>query len=303
VAAGHAERGDRDAAPFSPAFRTLLLEIIRRAPRARDAVDRRGPARRRLAARSGTFAGHRRYGAGDDVRDVDWHAYARTRELFAKVVEDEERRTLTLLVDSSLSQDVGAPARRLATLRFAAIEGALALARLDALHLVLGDGRAVTLHGAAALEQMLGYLEQAPRVQLPLVMVQRPLQAGFTGRLLWISDFVPPEDVAPALRLLRRHGRRCTGVIPEQATDRVPDVRGVVALRDPETGARHVVRVDRALQAAVREELLALRRAQDAVFGVCGYDLVRVPAPRAGDLSLASWSRPWHARAELRIPS
>ena len=282
--------------PFSAAFRRVLLEVVRRAPRSKEVIERSGAARKRTASRSGTFAGHRRYGAGDDVRDVDWHAYARTRELFAKVVEDEVRRTLTLLVDTSASHDAGAPPRRLATLRFAAIEGALALARLDALHLVLGHGRSVTLRGAVALDALLTHLEQAPRAHAPLLMVKAACDAGASGRVVWISDFVPADAVAKGLRLLQRHGRRCVGLLPELPEDRVPDVLGVVALRDPESGARQVVRVDAALQAAMREELSALRRAQDAVFSAVGFPLLRVPVPSAGDMSLSAWSRPFFAR-------
>ena len=119
---------------------------------------------------------------------------------------------------------------------------------------------------------------------------------GFAGRILWISDFVPPDAVAAALAMLRRHGRRCVGLLPELPEDRVPDVLGVIALRDPETGARQLVRVDRTLQQAMREELAALRRAQDAVFAAVGCTLVRVPAPERGDLSLAAWSRPFAMR-------
>ena len=280
--------------PFPPAFRRLLLEAVRRAPRATYGVDCAGPARQRTASRSGTFAGHRSYGRGDEVRDVDWHAYARTRALFAKVVEEEERRTLTQLVDLSPSQDAGTPPRRLATLRFAALYGALALARLDALHLVHGDGRALTLRGAASLEALLQSLAAAPRAHAPLAMVQRPLEEGWAGRWLWISDFVPPDAVAPALALLRRHGRRCVGILPEIADDRGTDLLGVVALRDPESGARAVVRVDRDLQRAFADELAALRRAQDAVFRGAGFALQRVPVP--ADFAPASWAFAWAPR-------
>jgi len=280
-------------APFSPPFRRLLLELVRRAPRTHARLEDVGPARRRTLARSGTFAGHRRYAFGDDARDVDWHAYARTGTLFAKVLQEEERRTLTLLVDHSPSLDAGTPPRRVALLRFAAIEGALALARLDALHLVHGNGHGVTLRGAASLEGLLLGLEQAPRVHAPLPMVERPLVEGHAGRIVWLSDFVPPDAVAPALVLLQRNGRRCVGLLPELQDDRAPDVHGVVALRDPESGARAVVRVDRALRAAVAEELAALRRAQDAVFTAAGHVLLRVPVPPAGDFGLAAWSRPW----------
>lgn len=292
-AAGEQRAAASAREPFPPEFVQLLMQIVQRAPRQRDVVDRAGAARKRVLSRSGTFVGHRRYGDGDDVRDVDWSAYARTGELFAKALEDEERRTLTLLLDLSPSVDAGEPPRRTALLRFAAIEGALALARLDALHLVFGNGQVNTLRSAAALPTLFSTLRAAPAAHEPMAMVRQPLDEGFAGRLVWLSDFAPPDAVAPALRLLRRHGRRCIGMIPELPDDRVPLARGLVALRDPETGAREVMRVDDALRDAVAEELQHLHRAQDAMFRVCGYPLWRVPVPPAGDFSLAAWRQPW----------
>ncbi len=284
---------------FSPAFRRLLLEVVRHAPRNFGASDVAARARRRFSARSGTFAGHRRYGEGDDMRDVDWNAYARTGQLFAKVVEDEDRRTLTLLVDHSRSMDAGDPPRRIAALRFAAVQGALALARLDALHLVAGNGKVTTLRGAPALEEMLAALAQAPRSFAPLRMVETPLFEGWRGRFVWVSDFARPDEIAPALALLRRHGRQCLGLLPAVPEDDGAHLAdGLVALRDPETGAREVLRLDAGLRAELVVELQRLRRAQDAVFVAAGYRLHRVPAPRPDDVALRSYRAVWTLGSE-----
>lgn len=291
---------DAAAIAFAPAFRRLLIEVVKHAPRTVGASDVSARARRRFSARSGTFAGHRRYGEGDDMRDVDWNAYARTGELFAKVVEDEDRRTLTLLVDHSASMNAGDPPRRIAALRFAAVQGALALARLDALHLVAGTGRVTTLRGAPALEQMLATLAQAPAQFAPLRMVEKPLFEGWRGRFVWVSDFACPDEIAPALALLRRHGRHCLGILPAIPDDdgaRVAD--GLVALCDPETGAREVLRVDAGLRAELAAELQRLRRAQDAAFAAAGYRLHRVVAPAPDDTSLRAYRGLWTLGSEV----
>ncbi|MCA8977173.1 MAG: DUF58 domain-containing protein, partial [Planctomycetes bacterium] len=127
--------------PFPPGFRTLLHEILSRGPRLIGERVERTPRRRAPLGQSGTFAGHRPYVRGDDLRRIDWAAYARSGELFVMQLEEEERRTATVLLDLSPRLCVGAPPRRLAALRLAAVVGGLALRHLDGLT-VLAPGAA-----------------------------------------------------------------------------------------------------------------------------------------------------------------
>jgi uncharacterized protein (DUF58 family) len=283
---------------FVPAFRELLRAILARAPRIRAMRDVERRARRRALAAAGTFAGHRAYSEGDDVRLVDWNAYARTGELFVKLLEEEDRRTLTLLVDRTPSMLAGDPPRARAALRLAAILGGLALARLDGLHLVLGHDDVHTFQGAPALPQLLDLLGAA-RIgpQSPLQLAQVPLARGWLGRLCWVSDFAEPDAFAPALRLLRRHGRGTVGWLPQIADDRLPQVGGWVRVRDLESGREQALLVDAELRAALEAELRLLQRHQDAVFAEVGAALVRFPVPAEGDFRPGSWFQgAWTAR-------
>jgi uncharacterized protein (DUF58 family) len=54
-----------------------------------------------------TFSDYRRYTPGDDTRLIDWKLYARTRELYVKVFEEERNFTVHVLVDASESMDFG----------------------------------------------------------------------------------------------------------------------------------------------------------------------------------------------------
>lgn len=276
--------------PFGPAFRRLLAEILERAPRLRGAPDRDPRARRRVMAQSGVFAGHRVYGPGEDLRFLDWNVYARTGELFAKVLEEEERRTLAVCVDCTPSMATGEPDRFVGALRLAAILGGLALVGLDGVHLVGGDERLHSLQGAAAVPRMLDTLARfRPCATDPVRAVRAPLEHGTFGRLCWISDFAEPERCVPALTLLRRAGRRCVGWLPMLPTDRAPQARGWVRWVDPETGDEEVILVDRALREAMADELRLLAHRQDAVFRAAGLPLVRFPLPSADDFRLTSW--------------
>ncbi len=54
-----------------------------------------------------TFSDFRRYTPGDDTRLIDWKLYARTRELYVKVFEEERNFTVHVLLDASESMDFG----------------------------------------------------------------------------------------------------------------------------------------------------------------------------------------------------
>ena len=78
------------------------------------------------------FADYRPYTPGDDLRRVDWNAYARLGTLQVRQAQAEHDTVLYLLVDASPSMAFGAPSKFLAARRLAAALGYIALAHLDA---------------------------------------------------------------------------------------------------------------------------------------------------------------------------
>lgn len=67
--------------------------------------ERRSPRR----GQSVEFADYRTYTHGDDLRRVDWNAYARMERLFIKLYQEEEDLTVHILLDASKSMDWGDP--------------------------------------------------------------------------------------------------------------------------------------------------------------------------------------------------
>ncbi len=283
---------------FPAAFQDCLRQILRRAPQMRGARETEAQGRRKIRAKSGTFAGHRAYSEGDDLRDVDWNASARTGELFLKVLEEDDRRTLTVCLDRTMSMTTGDPQRYIGALRLAAILGGLALVQLDGLHLVGGPHHVHSLSGGGSVARFLAILQSMEAgPQNPFDLVRVPVEQGWLGSVVWISDFADPETAARPLHWLRRHGRRCSGWLPSLREDRQPILDGWVRLRDPETGVEEAMEVDAALRQAMTEELAQLERHQDSVFAAAGYPLVRFPLPREGDFRLSSWfTGPWTYR-------
>jgi uncharacterized protein (DUF58 family) len=274
---------------FDQGFRQTLGEILRGAPKLRRNPQTEGRSHRRIRSASGTFSGHRPYTAGEDLRNLDWNVYARTDELFLKVLEDEDRVGLTLLLDRSPSMT--ADDRWVGARRLAAILGGLALVHFDSLHLVWSSGQDAVLQGAAALNRYLDLLDGLPTgLDQPTGLARDLLERFGAGRVYWLSDFADPNSFAPALAMLRKHGCRCTGWLPCLPTDSVPTADGLLRFADPETGKQELLEVDAALRGAMAQELALLAKAQDALFSTLGYPLVRFALPARGDNRVASWT-------------
>ena len=280
---------------FPPAFTALLHELLARGKHLLGGRVEHERARRAALSQSGTFVGHRPYVRGDDLRRIDWAAYARSGELFVKQLEEEERRAATLLLDLSPSLLVGTPPRRLFALRLAAVVGGLALRHLDGLTVLApgaGSSAVLSFAGPGDLAALLQHLDTLPVVAAsPTVAIALALQRGVAGRLHWISDFVDPTACELPLAALRRRGAAVTGWLPMLAEDQKAPVRGYLRLLDPETGRDMVVAVDETLAVALEYQLELLAQKQDRLFAQSGSPLLRWPVPAAADFRVMAWQQ------------
>ncbi len=275
---------------FDAPFRELLHRVVRSVRGLRGRRVDEGRARRRWVATSGTFVGHRPYAVGEDLRRLDWNAYARSGELHVKVLEEEQRRVVSLLLDTSASMSAGVPPRFDVARRFCAVVSAVALARLDAVHLATTSG-VTHLAGAGGVEKALTVLEGAtadggPAAELARVPTTGP---GLRGRVCWISDFADLDELEVGLRLLKPRRRDVLAILPVTADDALPPVDGFVELRDPERVAVERVRVDAALRAAMEQELALLRRRRAAAFAQAGIRLLELRLPEDSIGTASAW--------------
>ena len=276
-------------APFVQRLHALLGQPVSFA----GAPDHLQRARRAVLSQSGTFVGHRPYVRGDDLRRIDWAAYARTGALYCKQLEQEERRTAALLLDLSPSLLAGSVPRRLYLLRAAAILGGLALVQLDGLTVLApgaGEAAVRTFTSANALPALLAHLQELPVVTAtPAESIGLLLSRGLPGRVHWLSDFAVPKEIERPLHALRRRGAAVTGWLPELASDREVPTSGYVRVADPETGAELVVPIDASFAAELRHQLAVLAAQQDRLFAQAGAPLVRWRVPALDDVSTAAY--------------
>ncbi|MCC6528061.1 MAG: DUF58 domain-containing protein, partial [Polyangiaceae bacterium] len=256
------------------------LEVLRRRL---DVRARSAAAGEHLAPRRGSsaeFREHRAYTAGDDLRRIDWAAYARSGQPVLKLFRAEEDVVVRILCDASASLDFGTPNKLDVALRLAAAVGYLALASSERAELVVAQDGATRheagLRGRGAVARLLRRLEAVrPGGGTDLARAVDALvrRARCPGALVVVSDFLDPGPVTLALGRAAAAGHDLVllhVVAPEELD---PGFGGDVALEDAESGATLELTLDAAAVAAYAlrfaglcEELVAFARRHGASY-------------------------------------
>lgn len=163
------------------------------------------------------FSEHKEYAPGDDLRRVDWRAFARADKLYVKRFEQEASLQAILAVDASNSMSYG-HAGRLTKLEYASVLTAslasILLRQQDAVGLVTwADDAARVLpprRGPAHLAPLVERLEDTqPRgaTDLPAVLATASELLRRRGVTAVFSDLLAPaEATVAALRRLTSRG-------------------------------------------------------------------------------------------------
>jgi len=212
---------------------------------------RSGSAADRVAKRRGTsseFREHRPYATGDDLRRVDWMAYARTGEPVIKVFQAEEDTIVRLLVDGSASLAFGHPPKIDVARKMAAALAYLALASSRRAQVLVGSNtadRTQTLTVGALQRGQTGFsrvcaqlsavephgaLRLSDAIEATLQRSSRP------GLLVVLSDFLDPSPLPEALRHARAAGHDIALIQVLDPSELEPEFEGDLTLEDSETG-------------------------------------------------------------------
>jgi uncharacterized protein (DUF58 family) len=285
-AAGAAVRPHR---LFSNAF-LLQLErltfVSRRSHVGRVKGERKSPRR----GSSVEFADYRPYEVGDDLRYVDWNAFARLNRLYLKVFVDEEDLCVHLILDGSASMDFGEAGGggALSKFRYAVrLANALAfigLANLERVGIAvfrdrLSEGWLPTRgrNQYLPLAAFLSGLVPAGPTRFNDAVEQYARRAKDSGLAIVISDFLDPEGYEKGLRALMER-RFDIHVLHVLAADELrPTFGGDLELVDAETGEVREVSVDADTLAGYQARLSTFL---DSIEGFCrGHEInyVRVP--------------------------
>lgn len=194
-----------------------------------------GARRSRLLGASAEFSDFREYAPGDDIRRLDWNAYARFDRLFLKLFQEEREAAVTVLLDCSGSM----AAKWDTACKAAEALGYLALLGGDRVRLCpLGAGgpRPGPFYtGRAAYPRLAQALaRETPRGALALADCLRRLEPYPPGLSLLITDGYQEGGLGPCLDFLRYRRQDC-GVIHTLSPEEMhPRAEGALRLRDAE---------------------------------------------------------------------
>lgn len=224
----------------------------------------------RRSARTGSsqeFADFRNYAPGDDLRAVDWNAYARLDRLFLKLFEEEADLPVSLLIDNSASMrwQSGAINKLQFATQTAAALGYLALCHLD---------RAGAWFFGSQLQSDTGFLRGKKSIHSLITFLQHPpAPADATslgksihefvrrvrrrGLVVILSDFLDPAGYESALRELAGHHFEVALIQVLDPAEVTPPLQGDWQLQDSETGRRERIVASPALLQAYRDRVKA----------------------------------------------
>ena len=237
----------------------------------------RGDRRSKRHGGSVEFSDYRGYSWGDDVRRIDWHAFARFEALFLKLFVEEQDLAVHVLVDASPSMLAGRPQKLAYALRAAAALGYVALAAGDRLTLrpfVAGEARASLgpLRGRSRLARLLQFLEGVARDARPegktsldsatkAFLARRPEP----GVVLVVSDFMDPAGHERSIARLASAGLEPFLLQVASRDEIEPRLGEDLDLVDAETGETVTVALDRPAVRAYAERWGAFARGLEAV--------------------------------------
>lgn len=241
-----------------------LLEQLRLSVRPRSAAAGQGEHRSRALASGVEFADHRKYVPGDDVRNIDWKAFARHRQLMLKVFEEEREVRVSVLLDVSRSMTRGEPPKIEVAKSLAAAFAYLGMQQYDRVRVIpfsrdLGrehrPGRGK--NGYPLLERSLERLEAESVTSFADTVRTFAQRFPGHGLVVVVSDLMDPSDWGEGFRNLARLGHELCVVRVACREDSEPDFRGELELIDAETGRQVRVKVSLSLLKTYREEVAA----------------------------------------------
>ena len=251
----------KTSAPAAPLFDEAFLRRLERLSLQAQRTLRGNPSSGEHLSRqqipSTILSDHRPYTSGDDLRYVDWNAYARQEHVLVKLGEAEQDVHVHLLFDTSGSMAWGEPPRLRAAQRLVAALGYLVLAHSDRLRIAPFDTALARpfgpAQGKARVSEMLRFVGAVPtparvaeneRARLQQILAAYAQRNPRGGILILCSDLLLPDGLADGLRMLPPPRWQVVVLHLLDQRDLKPDLQGPLELEDSETGRRLPLTLD-----------------------------------------------------------
>lgn len=189
------------------------------------------------------FTDYRPYKHGDDLRYLDWNAYARSEKLSIKLFHADEELPVTILIDTSQSMAFGNPTKLVYAKQLAEALGYIALASSDSVTLyTLSDRlnrKSSTIYGKPQYARLLNALTTIKAegiTRLTPCLIQLALSQVQASVVIVLSDFLDPEGYTDGINALIGRGYALKLIHIQCAEEIEPPPMGDWRLEDAETG-------------------------------------------------------------------
>ncbi|MGN6108388.1 MAG: DUF58 domain-containing protein [Kofleriaceae bacterium] len=226
------------------------LDALRVAAPHRSTGARPGDRRSRVRGRGVDLADFRPYAPGDDLRLVDWSAFARLEAVLVRLFHEDRDLAIAVVVDASASMGFGAPRKLDHAGELAACLAFLALRSRERVRIAIAGPRGGSVRGdhAGALPAIVRALERAEAggtVDLAAALAAEAERGRADHAVLLTDLLVEPEVREATLLRLAALARRPVLLHVLGDCELAPDLRDGV-LVDSETGEQVSVRDSRA---------------------------------------------------------
>lgn len=189
------------------------------------------------------FKDHKEYIPGDDIRKIDWKAYARTKDFYVKRFEEERRLNIHILLDRSSSMDYGNPKKY----EFAAKLG-LGIAKMslntnDRYNFSVFSETLTNISSGrrgsdvTELVNVLNSLKKTPESRIEDSITEYSKRIENESAVIILSDFLSDsEDIAAGLTSLKHTKPVVVSVLDESEIN--PEFSGDKILKDPESSSK-----------------------------------------------------------------
>lgn len=189
------------------------------------------------------FEDHKKYVPGDDIRRIDWKAYARTNEYFIKRFEEEKSVTLHILLDRSSSMDYGEANKYEYGAKLGIATAYMASQTSDRYRFSVFSETVTDISSARRslnprdLVNTLNTLGYTPESRFERCLTEYSEYIRNTSVVIVISDFLSDlDDISTGIGRLADSDVVLVNVM--DATELEPDFAGDTVLTDPESDNR-----------------------------------------------------------------
>lgn len=239
-----------------------VLDRMRLNVRPRATAGRQGGHRSPFKATGIEFADHRPYVPGDDVRHIDWKAFARHGQLVMRNFEEDRDAFVHILLDVTGSMSRGKPPKIEVAQKIAASFAYVGMRQFDRARVLpfADDLEDLPLavrgpQDLPALEDLLSVADPEGPTNFAAAVKQLAARGTPRGMVIVITDLMTPDGWDDGFRHLGAMGHELRVIRVGCAEDEAPAFTGELELCDAETDLRVRLRVNKPLLERYRAEV------------------------------------------------